>query len=255
MKRALVVLLASFGLACSGELTELFVVVDSDLAVPSELDAVRVTTQSMSAGGALTNENPLPRTVGIVHRGGESYGPIVITVTGAQDGVEVVRARVTTAFVPGRTLVLPIVLERRCIAQPDACVYEVDPYTLDPWNGSVPRIDASAPGPTDGGTCTPTAEQCNGEDDDCDGTIDEGFDLLSDPENCGACNMVCELPNASAACVSGECAVDACAPGRADCDGDWTNGCETNVDQDDDHCGACGNRCRRRERCRSGVCR
>src|SRR5690606_15044428 len=73
MKRSFLVALTALLTACTGELTELLVVVDSDLAVPSELDSVRVTTESMSAAGALTNVSPLPRTVGIVHRGGESY--------------------------------------------------------------------------------------------------------------------------------------------------------------------------------------
>jgi hypothetical protein len=32
-------------------------------------------------------------------------------------------------------------------------------------------------------------EVCNGLDDDCDGEVDEDFDLMSDVMNCGACNL------------------------------------------------------------------
>jgi len=37
----------------------------------------------------------------------------------------------------------------------------------------------------------PSLELCNGEDDDCDGAVDDGFDLSSDPINCGACGHKC----------------------------------------------------------------
>ena len=37
----------------------------------------------------------------------------------------------------------------------------------------------------------PVPEICDYQDNDCDGVIDDGFDLLNDPRNCGACNEVC----------------------------------------------------------------
>ena len=45
-------------------------------------------------------------------------------------------------------------------------------------------------------------EICNGVDDNCDGNVDEGFDLMTDLENCGVCGQVCELTET---CVSGYC--------------------------------------------------
>ena len=49
-----------------------------------------------------------------------------------------------------------------------------------------------------------TAESCNQLDDDCDGSVDEDFNLESDRLNCGACASVC--PNSTTSqCVSSVC--------------------------------------------------
>ncbi len=69
-------------------------------------------------------------------------------------------------------------------------------------------------------------EACNGIDDNCDGEVDEGFALDTDPLNCGACNNVCTMPNATPACVDGACAVGTCAPGFHDLNGNPADGCE-----------------------------
>ncbi len=39
----------------------------------------------------------------------------------------------------------------------------------------------------------PLNEECNGADDDCDGSIDEDFDLQSDPGYCGRCEVACNF--------------------------------------------------------------
>jgi hypothetical protein len=77
----------------------------------------------------------------------------------------------------------------------------------------------------------PTREICNVDakgnpiDDDCDGEANEGYDLMTDPLNCGACGVVCSLPNAVAICAAGECVVSRCNYGFADLDPDEP-GCE-----------------------------
>ncbi len=47
-----------------------------------------------------------------------------------------------------------------------------------------------------------------------------------------------------------------CDPGFADCDHDWTNGCETNIFTDVMRCGGCtGHMCPVGDFCIQGVCR
>jgi hypothetical protein len=50
--------------------------------------------------------------------------------------------------------------------------------------------------------------------------------LDSDPRNCGVCGRTCVIPNATAACRGGACAIAACADGYIDADGKLANGCE-----------------------------
>lgn len=65
----------------------------------------------------------------------------------------------------------------------------------------------------------------DGVDEDCDGQANEDFDLMNDPNNCGACGNVCNVPNAFADCVNGQCVVGACKNGFNDLDPN-TPGCE-----------------------------
>jgi hypothetical protein len=77
--------------------------------------------------------------------------------------------------------------------------------------------------------CTPGAEElCNGVDDNCDGRIDEGFDLQTSSRNCGACGNECVLPRAIPVCQMGTCriAMNGCDTNFYDLDGDPMNGCE-----------------------------
>jgi hypothetical protein len=55
-------------------------------------------------------------------------------------------------------------------------------------------------------------------------------DLMSDPSNCGQCGRSCVIPQATAACEAGECAMGACQAGYTDCDGSIVTGCETPID-------------------------
>src|SRR5690606_33802651 len=136
-------------------------------------------------------------------------------------------------------------------------------------------------------TCAPGFADCNADaSDGCETP-------LNTPSDCGACGRTCSLPNATATCTAGSCAIEscdagfgdcdgdardgceapcslpnatetcasgtceiaACNPGRGDCDGNPANGCEVNTNTSESHCGTCGNACDPGDECRSGVCR
>jgi hypothetical protein len=73
---------------------------------------------------------------------------------------------------------------------------------------------------------------------------DECVDLLNDVGACGACSSGCKPsgPNQVGSCKKGVCSYE-CVPGFADCNGDSTDGCETNLNTHPGNCGACGNSC------------
>ncbi|NVJ00116.1 hypothetical protein HV824_18570 [Myxococcus sp. AM009] len=86
------------------------------------------------------------------------------------------------------------------------------------------------------GQVLPGLETCNGLDEDCDGAVDEDFDLKTDPGHCGACNNDCSFLQD---CVNGECVrrqeLD-CANGQDD-DGDGFTDCQDRADCDGQSCG------------------
>lgn len=111
-------------------------------------------------------------------------------------------------------------------------------------------LDRSAIGATDddggGGHdagCAPVGtETCNGADDDCDGVLDEGFDLASDVAHCGACGRACAAgPRSTASCEAGACVL-ACEPGFADCNLEASDGCEASLSAATS-CGSCDLAC------------
>jgi len=81
-------------------------------------------------------------------------------------------------------------------------------------------------------------ERCDGRDTSCSGAVDDGFDLNTDVDHCGACGTSCRASGVAARCVGGECQAEACAEGFVDCDGVPGNGCETPV-AELNACGGC----------------
>ena len=237
--------------SCGGDdVTELVVVVDSNLDVPTDIDTIRVQVSgaaTMTATGELTGPRgqPLPRTVGVVHAGG-ALGPVTIVAQGLSRGSPVVERRVVTSFRSGKTLMLRIYLSASCAhvdcAGNQTCIDgacgspDVPAASLPEWSGNVGRVDGGT------STCVPVTERCNGVDDDCDGAIDNGFDFETDPINCGGCGAVCNRPNAAVACMAGDCVIAGCDPGFDDCNGNAADGCEQMLDTAE-HCGACGMTC------------
>ena len=99
-------------------------------------------------------------------------------------------------------------------------------------------------------TCTPgtpSVEECNGIDDDCDGGVDEGPASMLCPPGANV---------ATTACTMGECTIVACNPLFADCDGSLATGCERPINTLTD-CGGCGVTCslsHATETCSNGIC-
>lgn len=104
---------------------------------------------------------------------------------------------------------------------------------------------ANGTGACIGGSCI--LALCDAGWDDCDGDPSNGceLDVTTDPNNCGGCGAVCaSLPNTTGeSCVDSACAIQGCVTGTEDCDGDPTNGCETQLLNDPENCNACGNSC------------
>jgi RHS repeat-associated protein len=104
--------------------------------------------------------------------------------------------------------------------------------TLEWTNGTgvVVNPASCSAGPPSG--CTPTANidlTCNGVDEDCDGAIDDDFDMLATECGVGACHAEGEV-----SCIAGQ-VVDSCSPGSpaasdATCDG-RDDDCDGAVDE------------------------
>lgn len=124
-------------------------------------------------------------------------------------------------------------------------------------------------------------ESCNGDDDNCNGTIDEEtaentpicgqldecksgactckatnlcsgscVDIRTDVEHCGACGQSCLLASDASALRNDW----GCEAGKCVCGGQVCGTICTNLNDDRTNCGTCGAACGESEVCRAGVC-
>ena len=111
----------------------------------------------------------------------------------------------------------------------------------------LPGQKCKLPSDCSGGDCTngSCSLTCLDGKGNCDGDASNGCEtnLKTDTEHCGACETPCSLAHASAACSGGSCVVLNCTAPFADCDGDPSNGCETNTSTDAGNCKGCGLAC------------
>ncbi|MCB9537575.1 MAG: hypothetical protein H6704_15095 [Myxococcales bacterium] len=101
---------------------------------------------------------------------------------------------------------------------------------LGPPIDAGPRDAGERPLAPDAGACQPGArERCNGEDDDCDGTIDEGFDigracLDRSADGCARTGTLQCVSPARSACVPDPDPREQCNGRDDDCDGAYDEG-------------------------------
>jgi hypothetical protein len=161
-------------LGCDVEpVTEIVIVVDTDLDVPAAVDAIRITVSDadetmQEATADLAAGAPRPVTLGLVSSTGT--GTLEVVAAGEREGVEIIRRTARVSFVTGRTLVYRMDLWSRCMGvlcgAERSCgdagcrSHDVDPAELVDWNGA-------PPGPPDA-----TAEPDAGVDDG--GRFDSG---------------------------------------------------------------------------------
>ena len=122
---------------------------------------------------------------------------------------------------------------------PDACDYDddgdgvcdqVDPNPLvedadEDDDGFAPPADCA----DDNDELHPAAiDVCDDIDNNCDGEVDDPFDLDTDPNNCGECGVVCgPYPHVKkTGCEAGKCTIAKCQDSFGDEDEILLNGCE-----------------------------
>ncbi len=111
--------------------------------------------------------------------------------------------------------------------------------------GNICSANTCVPGCSDAQPC-PRGSSC------CDAQC---VDTMSNLTNCGACGVTCSAPRGSAACSAGRCVITGCPAPYGDCDGDASNGCETDNDRDLANCGSCGGACAAPDNvCAMGAC-
>lgn len=73
---------------------------------------------------------------------------------------------------------------------------------------------------------------------DCNHVVDDGCEqnVASDVDNCGSCGHSCSFQHSTGICSVGECLVTSCNSGYGSCDGSDDNGCETNLNTNQNTC-------------------
>jgi hypothetical protein len=247
----ILVLVAALGVVMAGcepaPVTQVLLVVDTDLDVPATIDELGITVTGPSgevhrASGPLASPSDLPGTLGIVHRGGP-LGEVYVEIAGRRGGEVVIERKASFDWVADETRVLRVNLASRCLSEDcgDDRTCDVQgcrsvratPAELSPYEGQPQRSDAGAEGHVDASPLLDAAAT--------DASAPDGGPLVGDaghgaPED------------------GGRDAGLACEPGFADCNGQASDGCETDLESDESNCGRCGNDCAAGFQVSSGTC-
>ncbi|XXX77552.1 hypothetical protein WMF30_02090 [Sorangium sp. So ce134] len=92
----------------------------------------------------------------------------------------------------------------------------------------------------DGATCPSGEKPCYGS---CVSILDPEYGCT--PDRCAPCALTQADAVCDASDARGRCVLSRCLPGTEfdDCDGNPSNGCETNTNTSLEHCGQCGSPC------------
>ncbi|MBW2465368.1 MAG: hypothetical protein JRH11_27220, partial [Deltaproteobacteria bacterium] len=198
----------------------------TDYVVPAEVSEFSVMAsgpnmQIQTAGAALGGPGDLPRTLGLVHQGGE-LGPIDVTVAALVADSTVVERRVVErravfAFQRGRTLQLRIDLDRECTdvtcdsdltCEAGVCrPIDIDPSELTPWPDPL-AMDSGIPEDAGDAAVDGMVEDSGVLDGGADAgpiTCDARYGSLTDYTPCAESPMGCEfysVPDTVASCDS-----------------------------------------------------
>jgi hypothetical protein len=224
------------GCPAAEPLTELVVVIDSDLAVPARLDAIALEVETPS-GDSLEAEQPLseaaqlPLTMVLEWRSGP-LSPIVVTAWGRKEGRSSFQVTVSTGFVANESRMVRLVLQAQCraaicederVCRGGSCAAPLVPAELLPPFGGAPPDLAGDPG------CA-----CDGDLDgngaidlddllsvaDCSGLPPTGECAAADLD-CNGLVEMCDVERISCLFSDGESCCDApCCRCDGDVDGD-----------------------------------
>jgi hypothetical protein len=155
------VLLAVAAAGCRPQATEIVLVVESELAVPQEMDTVAIIVTG-AVGPVETDyvfvDGSQPVTVGLLPLQ-DGTKPFTVEVQGKLFGIVVVSARATSLrFVEGKRLMLELVLRRACTCQGTTCPSSSTPGCEDLVDPNLPPLDEKSIPPlstVDGGPLRP----------------------------------------------------------------------------------------------------
>jgi alpha-tubulin suppressor-like RCC1 family protein len=153
-----VVVLAALAVSSCRDTTQIVLVVDTEMAVPAELDAVRISvagpTQMLdpiNLNVAEPNVPTFPRTLGLTPAG--RFSPVTIRIAGFKSMVERTFETIRTEFIDGESLMLRSVLTAACLGvvctDTETCslgkCVSVDRVPLPLWPGSAPGRPSDQP--------------------------------------------------------------------------------------------------------------
>jgi hypothetical protein len=255
---------------CQDPVTEIVLVVDSDLAVPTEIDGLTINGAGAPIAVDLKTAGVvLPATLGLLPTG-DNPPPFTVSAQATHQGQVVASRHATNVrFIHGqrRALLLSLVRACACLAPPCAantdslCADLDDPAlpVLDP--GHLPMVPRTLDGGADAGadgqrdtapdlhatTDGPAADSAG----DHPGAVDAGGPDQSASDL--ALGRPCDRGDqcASGSCADGVCCTDACACGE--CNGATPGTCVP-ADADTDPKGSCAAyTCDGAGRCRTGC--